>query len=204
MTPGRAARIRRATSFSVVGRSALSASTRSGPTKTRARRAPFFITRLRSSVSTLLRQPGARYLCDSRHNPWQGFRWLVTYHGHWSFIDRLLQVPTIGPSKATLRDGRVFKHFATASTYGHLPSPRESRKDYIGQIDEFAIYCPDTEGVYLIPIEDVLARTNAHLRVEPPLNGQRKRIRYAKDYEIARVNCLAAEGSRRQLAISAV
>lgn len=82
-----------------------------------------------------------------------------------------------------LRDGAV--HFATASTYGHLPSPRESRKE----IDEFAIYCPDTEGVYLIPIEDVLARTNAHLRVEPPRNGQRKRIRYANDYEIACVAC---------------
>lgn len=56
----------------------------------------------------------------------------------------------------------------------------------------------------LIPIEDVLARTKAHLRAEPPLNGQRKRIRYAKNSEIAHVNCLAAEGSRRQLAISAV
>ena len=117
-------------------------------------------------------------------------------------IDRAGQLKRVQCKTGRLRDGAV--HFATASTYGHLPSPRESRKDYIGQIDEFAIYCPDTEGVYLIPIEDVLARTNAHLRVEPPLNGQRKRIRYVKDYEIARVNCLAAEGSRRQLAISAV
>ena len=49
-------------------------------------------------------------------NPWQGFRWLVTYHGHWSFIDRLLEIPRPGASKVTLRDGRVFKHFATANT----------------------------------------------------------------------------------------
>ena len=90
------------------------------------------------------------------------------------------------------RDGAVY--FATASTYGHLPSPRETRRDYIGQIDAFAAYCPATEGVYLIPIEDVLARTGAYLRVDPPLNGQRKHIRWAKDYEVARIRCLASDG----------
>jgi hypothetical protein len=45
--------------------------------------------------------------------------------------------------------------------------------------------------VYLLPIADVVTRAGAYLRVEPPQNGQRKRIRYAKDYEIARVACVA-------------
>jgi hypothetical protein len=48
--------------------------------------------------------------------------------------------------------------------------------------------------VYLLPIDDVVTRSGAYLRVEPPLNGQRKRIRFAKDYEIARVDCVAADG----------
>lgn len=50
-------------------------------------------------------------------NPWKGFRWLVTFNGHWSFIDRLLEIPKPGGSKVTLRDGREFKHFASASTH---------------------------------------------------------------------------------------
>lgn len=28
-------------------------------------------------------------------NPWQGFAWLVTYNGHWSFVRRLLDTPTV-------------------------------------------------------------------------------------------------------------
>lgn len=49
-------------------------------------------------------------------NPWQGFRWLVTYNGHWSFIERLLEIPKTGIRKASLRDGRKFGHFASANT----------------------------------------------------------------------------------------
>ena len=44
-------------------------------------------------------------------NPWQGFVWLVTYHGHWSYVTRLLEVPVVsGPAR--LRDGRSFALFA--------------------------------------------------------------------------------------------
>ena len=49
-------------------------------------------------------------------NPWRGFRWLVTYNGHWSLIDRLLEIPKPGQHRVTLRDGRTFRHFAEADT----------------------------------------------------------------------------------------
>ena len=29
-------------------------------------------------------------------NPWQGFAWLVTYNGHWSFVRRLFEQPLVG------------------------------------------------------------------------------------------------------------
>jgi len=103
-------------------------------------------------------------------------------------VDRVGRLTRVQCKTGRLRDGAV--RFSTASTYGHLPSRREPRRDYIGQIDEFAVYCPGTRGVYLIPIEHVGARTGAYLRVEPPRNGQRKRIRFAKDYEVARVECV--------------
>ena len=48
--------------------------------------------------------------------------------------------------------------------------------------------------VHLVPIEDVVTRSGAYLRVEPPLSGQRPRIRYARDYEIALVGCVALAG----------
>jgi hypothetical protein len=54
-------------------------------------------------------------------NPWQGFRWLVTFEGHWSFVDR---VPTISDLKSNAIEwqGRDYKLYArsTASVTGVL------------------------------------------------------------------------------------
>jgi hypothetical protein len=85
-----------------------------------------------------------------------------------------------------LRAGAI--HFKTASSYAHHRSSRQARRHYHGQIDFFAVYCPDTHGVYLLPIDDVAPRCEAALRVEPSRNGQKKRIRLAADYQIAVVN----------------
>jgi hypothetical protein len=84
-----------------------------------------------------------------------------------------------------LRNGGIT--FAVTSCYGHHRNPATARRTYQGQVDYFAIYCPETAGVYLVPIGDLPAQASARLRVEPPRNGQRKRIRYACDYEIATV-----------------
>jgi hypothetical protein len=109
-------------------------------------------------------------------------------------IDRGTRLTRVQCKTGRLREGVV--RFSTASTYGHLPSPRETRRDYLGEIDEFAVYCPDTAGVYLIPIADVATRTGAYLRVDPPRNGQNKHVRYARDYEIAQVECTAPSRHR--------
>ena len=87
-----------------------------------------------------------------------------------------------------LRDGAI--RFATCSCYGHHSRPSQSRRDYFGQVDCFAVHCPETSGVYLIPIEDVSVRVQAALRVEPSRNGQRRRIRQAATYEIGRISVL--------------
>lgn len=84
-----------------------------------------------------------------------------------------------------LRAGAIT--FAVTSCYGHHRHPMTARRTYEGQVDYFAVYCPETAGVYLVPIEDVPTRTSARLRVEPSRNGQQKRIRHAAGYEIARV-----------------
>ena len=88
-----------------------------------------------------------------------------------------------------LRQGAV--RFAVCSCYGHHLRPGNSRRDYQGQIDYFGVHCPDTSDVYLIPIADLSVRTQAALRVEPPRNNQKDKIRWAADYEVGRVDAAA-------------
>ena len=88
-----------------------------------------------------------------------------------------------------LRSGAV--RWAACSSYAHHPNPREARRDYLGQVDFFAIHCPANDGVYLVPIEDVQVRREGALRVDPPKNGQRKFIREAQKYEVGRVRTRA-------------
>lgn len=84
-----------------------------------------------------------------------------------------------------LRAGAVV--FNLCSSYAHHPNPRRLRRDYHCQVDYFAVYCRDTSGAYLIPIRDLPGRRSAALRVEAARNNQRRRIRFAADYEIGRV-----------------
>jgi hypothetical protein len=95
-----------------------------------------------------------------------------------------------------LRQGVV--RFRTSSTYAHHPNPRYVTRDYLGQIDYFAVYCPETAGVYLVPIDDVPLRHNGTLRIEPARNGQRQGIRHAAPYEIAtvKIEATAKPGAR--------
>jgi hypothetical protein len=101
-------------------------------------------------------------------------------------IDTGAQLRRVQCKTGRLRQGAVV--FRTCSTYGHHPNPKVIRRDYEGQIDDFAVYCPELGSVYLIPIEDVQTRTSAMLRVSPPRNGQFKRIRLAAAYEIATID----------------
>lgn len=79
----------------------------------------------------------------------------------------------------------AFIEFKTASTYYHTKAGRteHGRRDYRGQIDYFAVYCPDTTKVYLVPISHV-DTANAMLRLLPTKNKQEKNVRWAKDYEL--------------------
>jgi hypothetical protein len=74
------------------------------------------------------------------------------------------------------------------SSYAHHPNPKVLRRAYDGEVDDFAVFCPELGAVYLIPIEDLKPKRQATLRVDPPRNGQRDGIRFAAQYEIARVD----------------
>lgn len=62
------------------------------------------------------------------------------------------------------------------------PSTRNSQVDYYGDIDWFAIYCPQTKKTYLLNVDEA-PPNNCRFRVTPTKNNQTKGIRWAKDYE---------------------
>ena len=71
--------------------------------------------------------------------------------------------------------------FDTCSSQCHRGRGKHS---YIGQIEVFAVYSPDTDKVYIVPVSDV-GRTAAMLRLEPPRRITRgQKIRMARDYEL--------------------
>jgi PD-(D/E)XK endonuclease len=72
----------------------------------------------------------------------------------------------------------------------HAQSVRvNTRKTFVrpylpDEVDLFLIYCPDTEKVYAVPIEEATTGGETALRVRPPKNNQRRRVRWAADYEL--------------------
>lgn len=77
-----------------------------------------------------------------------------------------------------LKQGTVrFQTSSSGSTTDH-----RTRVSYVGAIDCFAVYCPENDQVYLVPIEECPGN-DMWLRIEPPKNGQKFGIRLAADYE---------------------
>lgn len=91
-----------------------------------------------------------------------------------------------------LQSGAV--RFRACSSYAHHPNPKILKRDYLGEIDYFGVYCPETLGVYLVPIDCAQVRRECALRIDPSRNGQTQRIRMAADYEIARVSVRPTAG----------
>jgi hypothetical protein len=56
-------------------------------------------------------------------------------------------------------------------------------QSYRGVADVFGVYFAQHDAVYLVPIDDV-AEYEGRLRLDPPLNNQRKGIRLAVGFEI--------------------
>ncbi len=57
---------------------------------------------------------------------------------------------------------------------------------YDGEVDLFGVYCPPLDRCFVIPAEDVTTN-GVRLRIRPAANGQQKRVRWAADYDIARL-----------------
>jgi hypothetical protein len=78
-----------------------------------------------------------------------------------------------------LRRGCVIFHARSirSNTRGVLYRP------YHDEVDLFLVYCPQTERVYAVPVDESTT-SDVALRVDPPGNGQVKGIRWAADHEL--------------------
>jgi hypothetical protein len=52
------------------------------------------------------------------------------------------------------------------------------------EVDAIALYSPDTDRCYLLPIQEAEGRSGISLRVGPTRNNQALHVRWAEDYEI--------------------
>lgn len=78
-----------------------------------------------------------------------------------------------------LRNGCVL--FSARSVRSSMT--KTATRTYAGEVDFFAVYCPETDDVYVVPLEDA-ARASGCLRVEPTANNQSRNVRWARDYAL--------------------
>jgi len=92
-------------------------------------------------------------------------------------------------SRVQVKTGRVRKGaiiFNCSSSHTHRNGPHS--RTYQGEVEFFAVYCPDTANVYLIPSPEISDAFRWSLRIAHAKNGQRKRIREASLYALDAAN----------------
>jgi hypothetical protein len=74
-------------------------------------------------------------------------------------------------------------HFHPCSVDSRSQKGTCIRKGYAGEVEFFGVYCPEVRKCYLVPVEHA-PLTGCYLRLDPPKNGQKTRIRWATNYEM--------------------
>jgi hypothetical protein len=97
--------------------------------------------------------------------------------------DRLVRVQVkTGRLRA---DGAIL--FPTCSSQAHRGRGTTA---YRGQCELFAVYCPETDDTYLLPV-DAAGMRSCSLRVRPARNSQARGVRWAADYRVGVVDVRA-------------
>jgi hypothetical protein len=78
-----------------------------------------------------------------------------------------------------LRNGCV--NFSAQSVRAN--TRKVNTRPYKGEIEMFLVYCPETDRIYAIPIDEATS-SQSYLRIAPTANGQGKGVRWARDYEL--------------------
>jgi hypothetical protein len=88
---------------------------------------------------------------------------------------RLLRIQV---KSGRVRGGTVrFNAYSTDHGFG--------QRTYEGRADVIAVYVPELDDVFIVPVGDC-PRSEGCLRLDATRNNQRRRIRFAADYSVAR------------------
>jgi hypothetical protein len=91
-------------------------------------------------------------------------------------------------SRVQVKTGRLRRGSITFNCFSsHLHRGGVACRRYTGEIEYFAVYCPETKETYLIPPGDVDV-LRASLRVSPSRNRQVKGVRFASQYKVFPAN----------------
>jgi hypothetical protein len=90
------------------------------------------------------------------------------------------------------KDGVVVVHTGTCRL---TPSGYVRTTYGSDEIDAIAVYSPDTDECYWLPIAEVAGRSVVHLRVTPAANNQVIAVKYAESYTLS--GAIAQLGERR-------
>ena len=88
-------------------------------------------------------------------------------------------------SRVQVKTGRLRNGAILFNCYSVHARADGRLRTYRGSIDFFGVYCPDVDGVYLVPVNDVPATSNASLRWAPSKNGQHTKVQWAQPYLIS-------------------
>jgi PD-(D/E)XK endonuclease len=93
-------------------------------------------------------------------------------------IDDGTRLSRVQVKTGRLRGGVIV--YNCSSSHAHRGG---AARPYFREIEYLAVYCPDTEKVYMLP-EQELTATSAHLRLSPTRNNMVKTIRWASEFEL--------------------
>jgi PD-(D/E)XK endonuclease len=99
-------------------------------------------------------------------------------------IDRGLEF-----ERVQVKTGRTYSRDANCIEFNAYSISGRTRNQtqtkYTGLIDLFAVYYPVTDDVFLIPIDEITS-SKPLLRLVDTCNNQSKKVKYARDYILAR------------------
>lgn len=79
------------------------------------------------------------------------------------------------------KTGRLKNGCVVFNAFSVAGNSNGKTQSYLDLADLFAVYCPDNEQVYLMPVAQV-GVSKVYLRIEKTQNRQQRRIRWANDH----------------------
>ena len=107
-----------------------------------------------------------------------GFDVFLPFFGAHSRIDMVYENGAGQLRRVQCKAARLLNNVVAFCTCSHTGGVE---RGYVGQADEFGVYCAGTGAVYMVPVAEMPARF-ACLRVAPTRNNQSRRVRWAEPY----------------------